>query len=109
MVPNRVMHHIAIKRCKNHASIVSISSLVTRKGNYYQGVRFLRNTKKASQNASIPARIIKENSDLFAHFILKDYNDRLIIILKDYNDRLIKREFPQTLNIVNVTPVQKKD
>ena len=64
----------------------------------YQGVRFLRNTKKASQDASIPARVIKENSDLFAHFILKDYNDRLI-----------KREFPQTLNIVNVTPVQKKD
>ena len=62
--------------------------------------KLLRNldTKKASQDTDIPIRIIKSNSNLFAHFILKDYSDVLI-----------KSEFPQNLKNANVTPVYKKN
>ena len=42
------------------------------------------------QDTDIPTRIIKENSDLFAHFIIKDYNDKIV-----------KSEFPQTMKNAN--------
>ena len=86
---------------------LTISRLVTRKGNFsFNQVmnknieKLLRSldTKKASQDASISTRKIKENPDLLAHFILKNYNDMLL-----------KREFSQTLKNANVTPVYKKD
>ena len=86
---------------------LTISRLVTRKGNFsFNQVmnknieKLLRSldTKKASQDTGISTRKIKENPDLLAHFILKNYNDMLL-----------KREFSQTLKNANVTPVYKKD
>ena len=86
---------------------LTISRLVTRKDNFsFNQVmnknieKLLRNldTKKASQDTGISTRNIKENPDLLAHFILKNYNDMLL-----------KREFSQTLKNANVTPVYKKD
>ena len=86
---------------------LAISRLVTRKSNFsFNQVtnknieKLLRNldTKKASQDTAISTRKIKENPDLLAHFILKNYNDMLL-----------KREFSQTLKNANVTPVYKKD
>ena len=74
--------NIVIQRFKNHPSIVAISHLVTRKDNFcfnqvtYEKIeKLLRNldTKKAFQNTDILTRLIKENSDLFTHFILKNY------------------------------------
>ena len=76
---------------------LTISRLVPRKGNFsFNQVmnknieKLLRNldTKKASQDTGISTRKIKENSDLLAHFILKNYNGMLL-----------KREFSQTLKM----------
>ena len=48
--------------------------------------KLLRNldTKKVSQDTDIPTSIIEETSDLFAH-----------VILKDFNDMPVKSDFPQ--------------
>lgn len=58
--------------------------------------KLLRNldTKKCSQDTYIPTRIMQENFDLFAHFLLNDSNNLMI-----------KSEFPQTLKNANVTPL----
>ena len=66
---------------------------------YKKTNKVLRNldTKKYPQDAYIPTRITEENFDLFAHFLMKVYNNMII-----------KSEFPQTLNNSNVTPVDKK-
>ena len=80
------------RRYLKHPFIVGICRLVTIKCNfsfnqmaYGKIEQFLRevDAKKASQDTDIPTTIIMENSDLFAHFILKNYNHMLI-----------KNEFP---------------
>ena len=66
-------------------NIAAISRLATRKNNFsfnqvtHKKIETLLrnlNTKKAFQDTHILIRIIKENSDLLANFILKDNNHR---------------------------------
>ena len=56
------------------------------------------NPKKASQDTDIPTRILKGNSDLFAQFVLKNYNEVITT-----------STFPNILKHANLRPVYKKD
>ena len=62
-----------------------------------KGVALLSD-KKASQAADIPFKIIKENRDLIAHFILHNFNNAL-----SYS------EYPASVKYADITPVFKKD
>ena len=53
---------------------------------------------KATQNTDIPTKLIKENSDVFADFILKNLNDGIS-----------QSVFPSALKLASITPVHKKD
>ena len=56
------------------------------------------NPNMASQEMNIPTRILKENSDLFAQFVLKNYNEVMTT-----------PTFPSTLKHVTVRPIYKKE
>ena len=62
-----------------------------------KGVALLSD-KKASQAADIPFKIIKENRDLIAHFILHNFNNALSC-----------SEYPTSVKYADITPVFKKD
>ena len=53
--------------------------------------------KKPSQDTDIPTRILKENSDLFAQFALKNYNEVITT-----------STVPDILKHANLRPVYKK-
>ena len=55
-------------------------------------------TSKGTQDSDIPTKIIKDNSDIFADFILSSFNTCIA-----------NSEFPSSLKIANITPVHKKD
>ena len=54
-------------------------------------------TTKSSQDADIPTKIFKQNSDIFAYFICKTFNNTV--------DSSI---FPATLKLAHITPAFKK-
>ena len=63
----------------------------------------LKRTKRVeenevTQNTDIPTKLIKENSDIFADFILENLNDSI------YQSVLTS-----VLKLANITPVHKKD
>ena len=58
----------------------------------------LLSDKKASQASDIPVKIIKENRDLIAYFILHDFNNTLSC-----------SEYPASLKYTDITTIFKKD
>ena len=58
----------------------------------------LLSDKKASQASDIPVKIIKENRDLIAYFILHNFNNALSC-----------SEYPASLKYADITPIFKKD
>ena len=58
----------------------------------------LLSDKKASQASDIPVKIIKENRDLIAYFILHNFSNTLSCY-----------EYPASLKYADITPIFKKD
>ena len=72
----------AIKCYENHPSIKGIEKEIERKNFSLSFATFIDieqlkslKLRKASQDTDSPTRILKENCDLFAQFILKMYNE----------------------------------
>ena len=55
-------------------------------------------TSKGTQETDIPTKIIKDNSDIFADFILSSSKTCIA-----------NSEFPSSLKLAHITPVHKKD
>ena len=54
-------------------------------------------SSKASQDADIPTKVIKSNSDIFAD-----------PLYSEFNRSLETSDFPPSVKLANVTPVHKK-
>ena len=54
--------------------------------------------KKASEASGIPVKLIKENRDLIAYFILHNFSNALSC-----------SEYPASLKYADITPIFKKD
>ena len=79
-----------VEKCKRHQSITSINKKMREKGQTKFSFHFvslektlkeiaLLSDKKASQASDIPVKIIKENRDLIAYFILHNFNNEFKI------------------------------
>ena len=98
-----------IEKYKHHQSIISINKKMREKGlpkfsfhlvtldETFKEVALLSD-KKASQASDIPVKIIKENRDLIAYFILHNFNNALSC-----------SEYPASLKYADITPIFKKD
>ena len=96
----------AIVKYRAHPSIIAIKENCTSKSNFnfsfVEQVDILNEIKmlhpnKATQNTDIPTKLIKDNGDIFAEFI--------VISL---NKRMEQSVFPSKLKLANITPVHKK-
>ena len=96
---------MAIRRYKNHPSILAISNITTSvfsfKSISYEDIENeikLLDIKKASQDTDIPTKIIKQNADIVGDFIYQNFNNAIACSV-----------FPVNLKNANVTPVHKKE
>ena len=98
-----------VEKYKHHQSIISINKKMREKGLPKFSFHFftlvetrkevaLLNGKKAFQASDIPVKIIEENRDLIAYFILHNINNALSC-----------SEYPTSLRYVDITPIFKKD
>ena len=98
-----------VEEYKHHQSIISINKKMTEKGLPKFSFHFvnseetlkevaLLSDKKASQASDIPVKIIKENRDLIAYFILHNLNNTLS-----------RCEYPASLKYADITPIFKKN
>ena len=97
---------IAIMKYRAHPSVIAIKENCTSKSNFnfsfVEKVDILKDIKmlqlnKATQNADIPTKLIKDNEDIFAEFVFISFN------------KCIEQSvFPSKLKLVNITPVHKK-
>ena len=98
-----------VEKYKHHQSIISINKKMREKGQPKFSFHFvtleetlkevaLLSDKKASQASDIPVKIIKENRDLIAYFILHNFNNALSC-----------SEYPASLKYADITPNFKKD
>ena len=96
----------AIVKYRAHLSIIAIKENCTSKSNFHfsfvEQVEILNEIKmlqsnKATQNIDIPTKLIKDNADIFAEFIL--------ISLSKCIEQSV---FPSKLKLANITPVHKK-
>ena len=97
------------EKYKHHQSIISINKKMREKGlpkfsfhlvtleETFKEVALLSD-KKASQASDIPVKILKENRDLIAYFILHNFNNALSC-----------SEYPASLKYADITPIFKKD
>ena len=98
-----------IEKHKHHQSIISINKKMREKGlpkfrfhlvtleETFKEVALLSD-KKASQASDIPVKIVKENRDLIARFILHNFNNASSC-----------SEYPASLKYADITPIFKKD
>ena len=99
---------IPIKKYENHPSIIAI----TEKFNFTMHFEFEEmnlkdvekeilnlNTKKAFASNSIPAKVLKETSDIYSPVLQPIWNDKI----------LKKCQFPENLKLADITPVFKKE
>ena len=99
----------AIMKCRNHPNVLTILdkyknnsifnfSCVTRdtKEEVLKEIGNLDITK-SSQDTNIPTKILKENSDIFACFICKTFNNMVD-----------SSKFPEALKLAHITPAFKK-
>ena len=98
-----------VEKYKHHQSIISINKKMREKSlpkfsfhtvtleETLKEVALPRD-KKASRASDIPVKIIKENWDLIAYFILHNFNNAWSC-----------SEYPTSLKYADITPVFKKD
>ena len=87
----------AVKKCSAHPSILSIKEKMNnnvfsfRKVTYEEILNEINSldTSKSTQSEDIPFKIIKNNADIFANFILQSFNK--CIIEGKFPDRLKKQ------------------
>ena len=99
-----------IEKYKHHQSIISINKKIREKGlpkfsfhlvtleETFKEVALLSD-KKASQASDIPVKIIKENRDLIAYFILHNFKNALTCSV----------QYPASLKYADITPIFKMD
>ena len=63
-------------------------------------------TSKSTQSVDIPIKIIKNNADIFANFILQNFNN---FILQNYNKCIIDGKFPDQLKKQELVLSLKKE
>ena len=96
----------AVNKFQNHPSILKIISIRTYLGFSFRLViyeEFLTELKsldisKTTQLERIPTKVMKENLNCFATFLVKDINECIR-----------KAEFPDKLETADITPAFKKD
>ena len=98
-----------IEKYKHHQGIISINKKIREKGlpkfsfhlatlkETFKEVALLSD-EKASQASDIPVKIIKENRNLIAYFILHNFNNALSC-----------SEYPASLKYADITPIFKND
>ena len=95
-----------IEKYKNHPSIQAILSKGPFKNFSFSKVnldciviKHIKNIniQKASQESDIPNKIVKDNHDIFVHFIHKSLNQAIEC-----------SKFPKALKMANITPIFKK-
>ena len=100
---------IAIRKYKNHPSIIAITDKMNKIDNPEFNFRFTSyeetkkevgklKIKKASQKTDIPVKIIRENIDVVSYFIYHNFNNLLSCVT-----------FSTALKYADVTPAHKKD
>ena len=98
---------IAVEKYKYHPSIQKIKDKVKQGSSFdFQPVTMKAiidelsnlNPKKASTVKSIPARILKENQDIFAPFFMETFNNSLL-----------QKTFPEDLKLGDITSLFKND
>ena len=98
---------IAVEKYKYHPSIQKIKDKVKQDSSFdFQPVTMKAviddlsnlNPKKASTVKSIPTRILKENQDVFAPFLMEAFNNSLL-----------QKTFPEDLKLGDITSLFKND
>ena len=98
---------ISVEKYKYHPSIQKIKDKVKQNSSFdFQPVTMKAvidelsnlNPKKASTAKSIPARILKENRDIFAPFLVETFNNSLL-----------QKTFPEDLKLGDITSLFKND
>ena len=100
---------MALKKYKNHPSITAITKRMKNLGNFTFSFNFISHddivkelnklqTKKASQKADIPIKIVKKNVDIISHFLYHNFNNLLSW-----------STFPTGMKYADVTPIYKID
>ena len=95
----------AIKKYSSHPSILSIKEKINNNVFSFQKVTYeeilneIKNldTSKSTQSEDIPFKIINDNADIFANFILQNFSKCII-----------DGKFPDQLKKADVSPVFKK-
>ena len=98
-----------VEKYKHHQSMISINKKMRQKGQPKFSFHFvtleetlrevaLLSKKKSSEASDIPVKIIKENRDLIAYFVLHNFNNVLS-----------SSEYSASLNYVDITLIFKKD
>ena len=95
----------AIKKCSAHPRILSIKEKMNNNVFSFRKVTYEEilieigslDTSKSTQSEDIPFKIIKDNADIFANFILQNFNKCII-----------DGKFPDQLKKADVSPVFKK-
>ena len=86
----------AIMKCRNYLNVLTILDKY-KNNSIFNFSRVTRVITKSSQDIDIPTKIIKENSDIFACFICKTFNN-----VADSST------FPAALKLAHITPAFKK-
>ena len=104
----------AIKKYSAHPSILKITEKMNNNVFSFQKVTYEEilneinslGTSKSTQSEDIPFKIIKDNADLFANFILQNFNN---FILQNYNKCIIDGKFPDQLKKQELVLSLKKE
>ena len=100
---------MALKKYKNDSSITTITKRMKNLGNFTFSFNFISReniakelnklkTKKSSQKADVPIKIVKENVDIISHFLYHNFNNSLSC-----------STFPTGMKYADVTTILKKD
>ena len=104
----------AIKKYSAHPSIIKITEKMNNNVFSFQKVTYEEilneinslGTSKSTQSEDIPFKIIKDNADIFANFILQNFNN---FILQNYNKCIIDGKFPDQLKKQELVLSLKKE
>ena len=88
---------VVVKKYKHYQSIITINEKMRKKGQPTFILHFV-NLEDSLKTSDIPLKIIKENWDLIAYFILHNFNNALSSC-----------EYPASLKYAKITAIFKKD
>ena len=100
---------MALKKYKNHPSIIAITKRMKNLGNFTFSFNFISHDdivkelnkikrRKASQKTDISIKIVNENVDIISHFLHCNFNNSLLW-----------STFPTGMKYADVTPIHKND